>query len=203
MSELRSAVSRSTLLDNLYAAAETLLQAVADPITIDEAPLNHRAQALDAIGRFIDRIEKREAALQAQQSKPEEKIWAPGEKLFEIVFPERTQEDVDCYVALELETPGRYPNMEDVAERIAYLEQNDPEALERFDPKLARQWLRHRSDGWFTMQIWPDGDPHPSTARQPDRTSQGWIPTPHVDPGLVRSQIAPFSPQPAHGSPFA
>ena len=58
MSDLRSAVNRARLLDNLYAAAETMLQAVADPVILDEAPLNHRVQALDAIGRFIDRLEK-------------------------------------------------------------------------------------------------------------------------------------------------
>jgi hypothetical protein len=193
MSGLQSAVSRSTLLDKLYAAAETLLQAVADPIIIDEAPLHHRAQALDAVGRFIDRIEKREAARQTQQLKPEEKIWDPDEPLFELEFAERTQEEVDCYVALELESPGRFPDMKDVVERIAYLEQNDPEALARFDPHLARQWLRHRRDGWLAMQIWPDGDPHPAIVHKPEYTSHGWKPTPFVDPGMVRSQITPFS----------
>jgi hypothetical protein len=200
MSDLRSATSRSTLLDNLYAAAETLLQAVADPIIIDEAPLNHRAQALDAIGRFIDRIEKREAAREAQQPRPEEKVWDPNEPIYELVFPERTQEDVDSYVALELEHPGRFPDMEDVAERIAYLEQNDPEALERFDPHLARQWRRHRNPGGFTNHIWPDGDPHPSTVHKQDVTQRGRTPTPRVDPDRIRSQIAPLSPHSGHGA---
>ena len=171
MSGSRSAVSRSTLLDNLYAAAETLLQAVADPIIIDEAPLNHRAQALDAIGRFIDRIEKRAITRQAQEVKSEEEVWDSDEPIFEIIVPAQTQEEIDCYVAWELERPGRF-HMEGVAERIAYLEQHDPEALDLFDPHLARQWLRHRHPGWFTKNIWPDGDPHPSTVPESKRMAQ-------------------------------
>jgi hypothetical protein len=192
MSDLRSATSRATLLDNLYAAAETLLQAVADPIMLDEAPLNHRAQALDAIGRFIDRIEKHEAARLAQQPEPE-KVWDPDEPIFELVFPEDTQEDIDCYVAFELERPGRFPDVEGVAERIEYLEQNDPEALERFDPHLARQWLGHRRPGWFTKHIWPNGDPHPSTLPTTDHISQGWSPAPRVNTDRIRSQIVPYA----------
>src|SRR5690606_1111888 len=82
MSDLRSATSRATLLDNLYAAAETLLQAVADPIIIDEAPLHHRAQALDAIGRFIDRIEKREATRHAIQPQPEPEEFDPDVPIY-------------------------------------------------------------------------------------------------------------------------
>ena len=201
MSDLRSATSRATLLDNLYAAAETLLQAVADPIILDEAPLNHRVQALDAIGRFIDRIEKREAARLAQEPKPE-KVWDPDEPIYELVFPERTQEDVDCHVAFELERPGRFPNVQGVAERIEYLEQNDPEALERFDPHLARQWLSHRRPGWFAKHIWPDGDPHPTTVRQRETMPEGCSTTARVNPDRIRSQITPLSPQPTRASLF-
>ena len=191
MSDLRSATHRSTLLDDLYTAAKTLLQAVADPIILDEAPLNHRVQALDAIGRFIDRIEKREAAQQPEQ---EEWIYEPDDKIYEYVIPDTTQEDIDCLVALELASPGRFAMAEGVLERIAYLEQNDPEALERFDKDLARQWARDRRPGSFTRHIWPDGDPHPPTVPKREHTSQGWKPAPGVNPDCIRAQIIPLPP---------
>lgn len=138
----------------------------------------------------------------AQQPEPE-KVWDPDEPIYELVFPERTQESVDCHVALELERPGRFPNVQGVAERIEYLEQNDPEALERFDPHLARQWLGHRRPGWYTKHIWPDGDPHPSTLPDPERTAQDESHSPRVDPTHIRSQIAPLPSQSTSASLFA
>src|SRR5690606_19657012 len=127
MSDLRSATSHATLLDNLYAAAETLLQAVADPIIIDEAPLHHRAQALDAIGRFIDRIEKREAARRAVEPQPEPEEFDPDAPIATINFGETTIETVDAYVALELETPGSRLVWAGVYDRLKYLRQRLPE----------------------------------------------------------------------------
>ena len=182
MSDLRFAASRAKLLDNLYAAAETLLQAVADPIILDEAPLNHRVQALDAIGRFIDHIEKREAAHQAQQPKPE-KVWDPDEPLYILEFGAPTQEEIDCYAALEIERPGSFSDVEGVVERIEYIEQNHPEALERLDPHAARQWLKYRRPGEFIRHVWPDGivfTPRTNDARPLNRDH-------------ICSQIAPFA----------
>jgi hypothetical protein len=145
MSDLRSAVSRSTLLDNLYAAPETLLQAVADPVILDEAPLNHRVQALDAIGRFIDRIEKRESAAAGKKktrSLADEIIEAmippPAARIEE---PEEYEGDLlDAYVALALSHPGcGHELMHEVARRIEELRQQDPALLDCFDPEAA--WI--------------------------------------------------------------
>jgi hypothetical protein len=200
MSELRSAVSRSTLLDNLYAAAETLLQAVADPIALDEAPLHHRAQALDAIGRFIDRIEKREAALRAVEPQPELEEFDPDAPIATINFGETTIETVDAYVALELEKPGLRIGWAGVYDRLKYLRERLPEALDRFDAQAAQEWLDDPRPGAFTAIVWPEGEPHPATLPDPADRAATPSPAPRVNPDRVRSQIAPL---PWRPSPLA
>ena len=145
MSDLRSAVTRSTLLDNLYAAAETLLQAVADPIILDEAPLNHRVQALDAIGRFIDRLQKYEATTAGMKQNR-----SLADQIIEAMIPpppapveEPAEYDgdlLDAYVALALQHPGcGHELMPEVARRIEQLRQQDPALLDCFDPEAA--WI--------------------------------------------------------------
>jgi hypothetical protein len=193
MSDLRSATSRATLLDNLYAAAETLLQAVADPIILDEAPLNHRVQALDAVGRFIDRIEKREAARRALEPQPEPEELDPDAPIATINFGETTKETIDAYVALELETPGSRRVWAGVYERLKYLRERLPEALDRFDAQAARAWLENPRPGAFTAIVWPDGEPHPDTLPDPDELPKTPWAAPRVNPNRIRSQIAPYA----------
>ena len=146
MSDLRSAVSRSRLLDNLYGAAETLLQAVADPVILDEAPLNHRVQALDAIGRFIDRLEKHEAAYAAKKKprKLADEILAaiiPPPPPPPVEEPAEYEGDLlDAYVALAVSYPGcGHELMPEVARRIDELRRQDPALLDCFDPEAA--WI--------------------------------------------------------------
>ena len=145
MSDLRSATTRSTLLDNLYAAAETLLQAVADPIILDEAPLNHRVQALDAIGRFIDRIEKREAAAAGKK-----KTSSLADQIIAAMIPppaapieepaEYEGDLLDAFVALALSHPGSgHELIPEVARRIEELRRQDPALLDCVDPEAA--WI--------------------------------------------------------------
>ena len=197
MSDLRSAVSRATLLDNLYAAAETLLQAVADPIVLDEAPLHHRAQALDALGRFIDRIEKHEAARRALEPQPEQEALDPDVPIYTLVAGETTLEEVDAYVALELETPKTRLGWPGVYDRLKYLRERLPEALDRFDAQAAREWLDDRRPGAFTAIVWPEGEPHPDTLPDPVERARTAPNAPRVHPGRVRSQIAPLPWRPA------
>ena len=192
MSELRSAVSRSTLLDNLYAAAETLLQAVADPIIIDDAPLHHRAQALDAIGRFIDRIEKHEAARRALEPQPEPEEFDPDAPIYTVVAGEITIETVDAYVALELQTPKIRIGWPGVYDRLKYLRQRLPDALDRFDAQAAQEWLKDPRPGAFTAIVWPDGEPHPDTLPDPAEQAKTPWAVPRVNPGRIRSQIVPL-----------
>jgi hypothetical protein len=192
MSELRSATSRATLLDNLYAAAETLLQAVADPIILDEAPLNHRVQALDAIGRFIDRIEKQEAARRAIEPEPEPEDFDPDMPLLSITVAGTTLEMIDAYIALELEEPGVHDCLAGLYQRHKYLRERLPEALDRFDAQAARAWLKDPRPGAFTAIVWPDGEPHPSTLPDPAEHAKTFWPAPRVNPDRVRSQVAPY-----------
>ena len=145
MSELHAATNRSNLLHNLYGAAETLLQAVADPLILDAAPLHHRVQALDAIGRFIDRLEKHEAAYAAKK-KPRK---LADEILAAIIPPpappveepaEYEGDMLDAFVALALYHPGcGHELMPEVERRIEQLRQQDPALLDCFDPEAA--WI--------------------------------------------------------------
>jgi hypothetical protein len=193
MSDLRSATSRATLLDNLYAAAETLLQAVADPIMLDEAPLNHRVQALDAIGRFIDRIEKHEAARRALEPQPEPEEFDPDMPLLSITVAGTTVEMIDAYIALELEEPGVHASLAGLYQRHKYLRERLPEALDRFDAEAARAWLKDPRPGAFTAIVWPDGEPHPATLPDPAESAKNPPFVPRVSPDRIRSQIAPYA----------
>ncbi len=47
------------LLNRLYAAADTLLETVIDPVRLQDATLTQRASALNAVAACIERIEKR------------------------------------------------------------------------------------------------------------------------------------------------
>lgn len=193
MSELNAEVSRAAnLLTHLYDAAAVLLQAVADPIILDEAPLNHRVQALDAIARFIDRIEKREAA--ASQAESAHQGYDNDNTFLVFTHDESTQEDIDCHVALELEHPNSFNKIEEVVDRIAYLEQHDPEALKRFDPRIARRFFRDGIPGTFTNHVWPEGEPGAPTTDGSHFSA---------DRAYLRNQIAPLPPRPDHTSPFA
>jgi hypothetical protein len=194
MSDLRSATSRATLLNNLYAAAETLLQAVADPIILDDAPLNHRVQALDAIGRFIDRIEKHEAAQRTAEPEqaPELEKFDPDMPIVSITVAGMTVEMIDAYVAIELEESGPNRCLAGVYERIKYLREVNPAALERFDPEAAREWLKHKRPGEFSAIVWPDGEPHPAgLMSKPDQFKHTQL-RPRTDPDYLRSQIRPL-----------
>ena len=145
MSDLRSAVTRSHLLHSLYGAAETLLQAVADPVILDEAPLNHRVQALDAIGRFIDRLQKYEATTAGMKQNR-----SLADQIIEAMIPpppapveepaDYEGDLLDAYVALALQHPGcGHELMPEVARRIEELRQQDPALLDCFDPDAA--WI--------------------------------------------------------------
>jgi hypothetical protein len=50
------------MLDLLYAAAETLLDAVTDPAAVEAAPMRDRTAAFNVVQRFIDCLERRAAA---------------------------------------------------------------------------------------------------------------------------------------------
>jgi hypothetical protein len=175
MSDLRSAVNRARLLDNLYAAAETMLQAVADPVILDKAPLNHRVQALDAIGRFIDRIEKYYATTAGRQ----EKRSLTDEILAAMIPPpapppappveepaEYEGDLLDAFVALAVNHPGcGHELIPEVARRIEELRRQDPALLDCFDPESA----------WIYME---------SVYRPQDFNGE----TPPLQPEIVRSQ---------------
>lgn len=134
------------LIDNLYAAAGILIESITDFDAIDAAPLNHRAQALDSVSRFIQRLEKVNAALQpAQKAAPEHEYWDPDQPIafLDITPVEQmiTEEDLDHYVALALELPGRFSDHKCVQQRLDYLRRSDPAALNRIDPDAAREYF--------------------------------------------------------------
>ena len=134
------------LINNLYAAAEILIESITDFDAIDAAPLNHRAQALDSVSRFIQRLEKVNAASRpAQKAAPEQEYWDPDQPLafLDITPVEQmiTEEDLDHYVALALELPGRFPNHKCVQKRLEYLRRNDPATLNALDPDVAREYF--------------------------------------------------------------
>ena len=130
------------LLTHLYGAAEVLIESIADPDAIDATPLNHRAQALDAVSRFIQRLEKVNAAAQPA---PEQGYWDPNQPIafLDITPVEQmvTEEDLDHYVALAMELPGRFSDHKCVQKRIEYLRRSDPVALSQLDPDLARAYF--------------------------------------------------------------
>lgn len=146
MSHLQAATNSSRLLNSLYGAAETLLQAIADPVILDEAPLNHRVQALDAIGRFIDRLQKYEATtagMKKNRSLADEIIAAmiPPPPPAPVEEPAEYEGDLlDAYVALAVNHPGcGHELMPEVARRIEELRRQDPALLNYFDPEAA--WI--------------------------------------------------------------
>jgi hypothetical protein len=174
VSELQAATNRSNLLHNLYGAAETLLQAVADPLILDAAPIHHRVQALDAIGRFIDRLEKHEAAYAAKK-KPRNladqiiQAMIPPPPPAPVEEPAEYEGDLlDAFVALAVNHPGcGHELIPEVARRIEELRQQDPALLNCFDPEAA----------WIYME---------SVYRPHEYHGE----TPPLQPEIVRSQPA-------------
>ena len=141
------------LINNLYAAAEILIESITDFDAIDAAPLSHRAQALDSVSRFIQRLEKVHAASQsARKPAPEPEYWDPNEPICHLeILPldsMLTEEDIDQLVALELEDPGRFSDYRSVQKRLDYFRRNDPAALQLLDPDLAREYfaMSHLAD---------------------------------------------------------
>jgi hypothetical protein len=158
------------LINNLYAAAEILIESITDFDAIDAAPLNHRAQALDSVSRFIQRLEKVNAALQpAQKAAPEQEYWDSNEPVCHLEFGPAesmlTEEDIDHLVALELEDPGRFSNYRCVQRRLDYFRRSDPAALHLLDPDLAREYFAtsHVAD-YESLHTIPPGV---KTARRP------------------------------------
>jgi hypothetical protein len=173
VSHLQAATNSSRLLNNLYAAAETLLQAVADPVILDEAPLNHRVQALDTIGRFIDRLEKYEATTAGKK-----KTQSLADQIIAAMIPpppapveepaEYEGDLLDAFVALAVNHPGcGHELIPEVARRIDELRQQDPALLDCFDPEAA----------WIYME---------SVYRPHEYKGE----TPPLQPEIVRSQPA-------------
>jgi len=161
------------LIARLYTAAETLIEAVLEPDVIDAAPLHHRAQALDAVSRFMHRLEKHEAAAAGKK-----KTRSLADQIIEAMIPpppapveelEEYEGDLlDAFVALALSHPGcGHELMPEVARRIDELHQQDPALLDCFDPEAA----------WIYME----------SIYRPHEYSGV---TPPLQPEIVRSQLA-------------
>jgi hypothetical protein len=167
-------------LDQLYAAASIVIETVADYDALDEAPLHHRAAALTAIDRFIDRLEKRRAA---EAPKPEPEIEEENEK-------ETWQ---NAYLMF---TYGKYEKP---------LARHDPDDEVYMHLLRRSEALREADEAGMAAdaaaaRAAPKASSASATSRTPhvNAAPSGTATPPRVSPDHVRAQITPYTdPAPA------
>lgn len=173
-------------LDQLYAAASIVIETVADYDALEAAPLHHRAAALTAIDRFIDRLEKRRAA---EAPKPE---------------PEQTnEEEPEIYLRFtygKYETPYSSDNPEDevykhLLRRSEALREAD-EARMAADAAAAAQSVSKASPAsntYRTSHVSPTADASRTAPVSASLSAADTHPTPRVSADHVRAQITPYA----------
>ena len=165
-------------LDQLYAAASIVIETVADFEALEAAPLHHRAAALTAIDRFIDRLEKRRAA---EAPKPE---------------PEQAEEEEESEIYLRF-TYGKY--------KTPY-NQCDPDDEEYMRLYRHSQELRAADEARMAAEAAASPsstNTSPASAAQQTHHASAApsdidFSAPRVSPEHVRAQITPYAdPEPA------
>lgn len=165
----------------LYAAAATVIESVADHVALDEAPLHHRAAALNAINRFIDRLEKRRAA-EAPKPEPED---------------EEESEQETWKNAYLMFTYGKYKKPlahHDPDDEVYMQALRHSEALREADEaKMAAEAAAAASSAADISPASAAPQTHPTGAAPSDAE----FPAPRVSPDHVRAQITPYAGDPA------
>lgn len=166
----------NSTLDQLYAAASIVIETVADYDALEAAPLHHRAAALTAIDRFIDRLEKRRAA---EAPKPELES-EEDEK-------ERWNNAYLVFTYGKYETPlARHDPDDEVYMNLL----RRSEALREADEALMA------ADAAAAARSAADASPAstaPRTHHVSAAPSDAEFPAPRVSPDHVRAQITPYA----------